>query len=145
MTLKATLLQVRRLQKEIDTLDSLLKQTEEDLRTLRASWPDGQPHGSGDTSDPVGSQVSQVIDTIQEIEAKIRSRRSLLWSRRMHVITMIGMVQDVTLYQILKSRYIDGDSFEQIAVALGYSYRHTIRLHGEALQTLENALVSCSC
>ena len=145
MTLKAKLLQVRRLQKEIETLDSLLKQTKEDLRTLRASWPDGQPHGSGDTSDPVGSQVSQVIDTIQEIEAKIRSRRSLLWSRRMHVITMIGMVQDITLYEILKSRYIDGDSFEQIAVSLGYSYRHTIRLHGEALQTLENALGSCSC
>ena len=68
MTAKDYLLQVRKLDASIKRLDLELTRARNELITLRSSWPDGQPHGSGGKSDPVGEKASQLADTITQIE-----------------------------------------------------------------------------
>jgi hypothetical protein len=49
-------------------------------------------------------------------------------------IAMINSLANPVHARILRKRYIDGKTFEEIAVALHYTYRHVTRLHGSALQ-----------
>ena len=49
-------------------------------------------------------------------------------------IAMINSLANPIHVRILRKRYIDGKTFEEIAVALHYTYRHVTRLHGSALQ-----------
>lgn len=41
---------------------------------------------------------------------------------------------------ILYERYINGKTWEQIAVQMHYCFRHTTKLHGMALETLKDVL-----
>lgn len=41
---------------------------------------------------------------------------------------------------LLYERYINGKTFEQIAVMLNYSYRQTTRIHGNALNIVKDVL-----
>ena len=49
-------------------------------------------------------------------------------------IAMINGLSNPIHVRILRKRYIDGKTFEEIAVTLHYTYRHVTRLHGSALQ-----------
>lgn len=42
-------------------------------------------------------------------------------------------VRTELLQRLLRQRYIDGDTWEQIALNLSYTWRQTINIHGEAL------------
>lgn len=41
---------------------------------------------------------------------------------------------------LLYERYINGKTWEQVAVRMNYSYRHTTKLHGTALNILKDVL-----
>lgn len=143
MTTKEYLLQVRNLDATIKRLDQEITRARNELITLRSSWPDGQPHGSGGKSDPVGEKAAKLADTITRIEEKQLETRSRLWYVRSVIVEQIGRVSDPLLQEILYSHYVDGKRFEEIAVDIGYSWRHTIRKHGEALQAMEQIIKSC--
>ena len=49
-------------------------------------------------------------------------------------IAMINGLPKKEHRKVLRKRYVDGKRFEEIAVALHYTYRHVTRLHGSALQ-----------
>ena len=55
----------------------------------------------------------------------------------MEILDTLSNIGDSTLYKILTYRYIDGKRFELIAVEIGYTFRHVIRLHGQALKKVE--------
>ena len=145
--LKTVEANIRKLRDEILTLDDV---------SLSSSWPDGQPHGTK-TTDPTGSQGTRLADANNERREKLRkdlldyeyqevTLRSKLWNKRMQTIEMIAHIMDSgdvmakTYYTLLTMRYVDGASWEEIAVDIGYTWRHTIRLHGEALQRMEAVL-----
>lgn len=143
MTAKEYLLQVRRLNATIKRLDQEIARARNELITLRSSWPDGQPHSTGGKSDPVGEKAAQLADTIEQIETEQLATRSHMWYVRSTIIEQIGKVADPLLQEILYSRYVDSKRLEEIAVDIGYSWRHTVRKHGEALQAMERVLKSC--
>ena len=60
--------------------------------------------------------------------------------QRDKVHRIIGMVEDYRLRNLLGLKYISGYSFEHIAVELNYCYKHTCRLHNEALQAVKEVL-----
>lgn len=143
MTAKEYLLQVRTLDSTIRRLDQEVIRARNELITLRSPWPDGQPHGSGGKSDPVATKAVQLADTITRIEEEQLITRARLWRVRSEIIEKIGEVKDPLSQELLYSYYVDGKSFEQIAVDIGYSWRHTVRKHGEALVAMTAVLESC--
>ena len=56
---------------------------------------------------------------------------------RRHIEVSIAQVEDGRLRELLRHRYIDGDTWESIAVKMDYSYMHVCRLHGDALAALK--------
>lgn len=92
---------------------------------------DGMPHGSGDGDlSGYAARVDGLLKELRElVEKKLDIRREI--SRK---IEEMGNETEGTL---LRYRYIMGLSFEEIAVKMGYTYRHVTRLHGMALQNFK--------
>ena len=124
---KAWLLQYRRLDERIDRLEKEKARWIE--RATKISAPiNGLPHGSG-ISDAVGFAVSKAADLAAEINREIDRLADL----RREIEVAIRTVDDSVLRELLERRYIDGDTWENIAVLMHYSYMHVCRLHGMAL------------
>lgn len=136
MKAKDYLLQCRQIEEQIQQIDAEIQSLRDEQILLRSPWPDGQPHGTG-KSDPVGNQAAKIADQIAELEVKALKKRGELWLKRAEIIETIGLVQDEALNRLLWLRYVQGVSFEEVAVDMHYSYRHVTRLHGEALQRVE--------
>ena len=143
MNAKRYLLQVKTLDTIISRLDREIERARNELVTLKSSWPDGQPHGSGGKSDPVGEKAAKLADLIAGIEEEQMVKRAQLWKARSEIVVTISKVEDPVLQEILNSHYVDGKTFEQVAVDIGYSWRHTIRKHGEALAVIDRILKTC--
>lgn len=88
------------------------------------------PFGGSDT-------IQTAIEHIIELEEKINSDIDQLTDTRREILEAIQTVKDEKLQLLLEYRYIDGMTWEQIAVRMEYSYMHICRLHGKALSNLK--------
>lgn len=117
---------------EIKTLQQEQKQLEESLSSLQ----------SFDYQKPIvqssGGRGSVEALVIQVADGKDRIARQIiqLISAKDAARELIARLPEGQEHDVLVQRYILLHSWEQTAVELGYSYRHVIRLHGEALRQL---------
>lgn len=77
-------------------------------------------------------EVAQYIEIGEEITRELRNLHRL----RRKIRTVIAALEDDTLQALMLYRYIDGMTFEEIAVKMNFSWRWTITLHGRALEKL---------
>jgi DNA-directed RNA polymerase specialized sigma subunit len=125
---KEELKQYRSLGKEIDLL-------EEEIQRIRASLfsapkLDGMPK-SNYAADRTAETIAKVVDLETKLRDKIDSYISL---RTQIEITIESLSSNERL--LMRCRYIEGMSFEEIAVAMHYTFRHVTRMHGWALQKM---------
>lgn len=80
-----------------------------------------------------GSPIERPMDKVDELERKITQAIDELADIRMEIEAVLGQLEDDTLRELMEYRYIDGLTWEQVAEKMHYSWRHTCRLHGEAL------------
>ncbi len=156
MTAKEYLTQYRTIQAKLRDIESMLRDIRKELEgievgTIRSPWPDGQPHGTGIT-DPTGSEAIRAAESMTEeareelrgqlvdLELRELRARSELWRQRIQIEEIIGKVRNSIYHELLHRHYIEGQTFELIAVEMNYSWRHTIRLHGAALLEIEKIL-----
>lgn len=92
---------------------------------------DGMPHGS--TSGDLSAYAAQVDD----LERKIMAARYRRINRFQMVQEAIESMEDDQAKKILTLRYLRGMGWEAIAVVMGYTYRHTTKLHGIALKNFK--------
>ena len=92
--------------------------------------------GTHQTGDKLGAAVARLVDA----ESRVSDELELLEATERDVISTIEKVTDGTLHTLLYERYINGKTWEQIAVALNYSYRQTTRMHGAALIAVKHVL-----
>lgn len=112
----------------------MIQEEIEELRSSKTSpvgLGDGTPHGSG-TSDLSG-YAARLDELLRELEAE----KEMQMVTYREIRQQIGMVPDPTEQEILSRRYLIGQSWEKIAVEMGYSYRNITRVHGYALKHFE--------
>lgn len=112
----------------------LIQEEIEELRSSKTSpvgLGDGLPHGSG-TSDLSG-YAARWDELVRELEAE----KEMQMVTYREIRQQISMVPDPTEQEILSRRYLLNQSWEKIAVEMGYSYRNITRLHGYALKHFE--------
>ena len=106
---------------------AIIEQIDE-LTLLKSPRLDGMPRGSPDPKDL--SEIVALADGIFEKWQKLLDKKYAALS----VITdALEQMPNETEKTLLMLRYIKGMTFEQVAVEMGYSWRHTLRLHGQAL------------
>ena len=134
MTAKEYLSQYRNLDIEIDSL-VLERERLYSLATTRGgSIIDGTPKGAKSDN---AAKHERIIDKIIEIDDIVNKRIDRLIAIRHEINAAINGVKDDKHRSILRLRYINGYTFEQIAVEMEMCYRHICRLHGQALREVE--------
>ena len=83
-----------------------------------------------------GDKFADTISKIVDLENDINNDIDKLVEYKSLAKELIEKLDDDILKVIVYKRYFAHCTFEQIAVEIGYSWRHTCRLHGIALQKL---------
>lgn len=91
----------------------------------------GMPHLGG-VSDRVLDAVQHIADIDAELDREIDRKVNL----RREIESCIIGIPDDKLRDVLRNIYIDGKSIEETAERIGYSARHTRRLHALAVNVL---------
>ena len=92
-----------------------------------------QAPGGGES----GSPVERPMDKVLEIEEEINQEIDELQEVCRDIKTVLGQLEDDTLRLLMEYRYLDGLTFEEIAVKMHYSWRWVIKLHGKALAEIK--------
>lgn len=128
MTKKEYLLQYKDAQREVDRLINERARWIARATKVTPTYT-GMPHGgSGE------DRMQDAVERLSEVEDELNGKIDRLVDLRREVDTAISTIGDTRLETVLRYRYIDDMTFEQIAVSMDYSYDHIIRLHGWALK-----------
>ncbi len=121
--------------KIIDTaINSKLEQLAE-LRSLatKVSPTNLESRGSGSVTDRVGRTVAKIVD----LENKINDYIDRLVSAKEAIAVVVSQTDNEVYTVLLEQRYILHETWETIAEKMGYSLRHTTRLHNDAMECLQ--------
>lgn len=80
------------------------------------------------------------FDRLAEYDIEIDRQIDELLKVKTEINRAILQVEDGRLREILRARYLENKSFEEISVRIRYSYKQTCRLHGRALLKMEAVL-----
>jgi len=129
---KQYLQQVSRLDKMINNKLSEIYQLRNMATSITVANEGDRVQTSG-SKDRMGDAVAKIVDLEDEAHDLI-VQYTEMYKR---IVSQIEAVQKEKYYMVLHMRYIECKTFEQISVEIGYSYRQTTRLHGEALTEFE--------
>ncbi len=92
---------------------------------------DGMPHSP---NHPTEAPFVRCIEKIDEIQRNVEEKVAHLIQLRDEMNTQIDMMDSREEQTLLRYRYIDGFTWEEIARVLNVSLRTVHRIHGAALQ-----------
>lgn len=127
---KKWLLEYRRLEQNIERDMEELQRLESRAEKITSMVSD-MPKGSQQ-----GDSLQRSVEKICELKVSLNQRIDAAVEKRKEIETVIETLEDKTLQLLLRYRYIDGMTWEQIAVKMRYDYRWVLRLHGRALERL---------
>ena len=129
MTSKEYLLRYRAVKREIEDLDQRMAQ----LR-LKYAAPTAIDYSAMPKAHDSNHDLSDYIAKMDEMTEYMISKYTRLRGIEVDIYIRVDRMQDQTEREILRYRYIDGLSWEEIAAKLNYSKRNVTRIHGRALQ-----------
>jgi DNA-directed RNA polymerase specialized sigma subunit len=112
-------------------IDSLLRERQDVYDRLTKITAALDSESVSSTKDP------HKYDELADLDIFIRQRVSQSMAIRLEITTAIDELEDWRYRDILKYKYINGFTWEQVANAINYSYAQTTRLHGSALKAIE--------
>jgi DNA-directed RNA polymerase specialized sigma subunit len=133
MTAKQYLRQLTYLNAKIDAEMVELARLRELAEAIPSLVPDhgrGRSRSSANT-DRVGRAVARIVD----LESNIVDRISRLVELKCEVKERIDSMPDDLLRLVLQMRYVAFKEWDDIADGLGMTTRHTLRVHGYALES----------
>lgn len=135
MIAKDFLLQYRLAMMRIKNAEQDLAAIREERESIEVSL-DGMPKGSN-----LSDKTAELAVKLADLEVQILKMRSRAWSIRMEIINTLDRLTDPAEVRLLHLRYIEGFTWEMIAVDMNYTYQWVAGpLHGQALQSLEKIL-----
>lgn len=118
-------------EREITRLEEELARWESRAEKVTASYSLAPAHGCD------GDKVQTAVDRIAEVKAMLYDRLTDATELRRSIQAAIDSVGDPRLRNLLAYRYIEGLTFERIAVNIDCHWRWTLYLHGKALADLK--------
>lgn len=85
-----------------------------------------------------GNALDDKIDPHTQLLELYREKKAALAAARLEIEQAIWVL-DTTERRLIRRRYFDGQSWEDVGKAIGYSVAQTHRIHGQALNKLRAA------
>ena len=114
----------RRLREEL----AMWRSTAEKATAALSAMPRGQGNGPG--------RLEQAVEHLAELEAALEAALEERVRLRLEVNAAIQTVPDDRLRYLLERRYVDGRTWEQIALDMDLTYQWTCALHKKALDLI---------
>ena len=137
MTAREYLSQAHRLDQRIDAKIAQVASLNE-LATKCTSTLTGMPRNPNRGTSTMADAVAKIVD----LQAEINRDIDRLVDLKREMVAVIKAVSHIEHQTLLEKRYLCYQTWEQIAVDMGYSVRQVYRLHDEAL---EDVVVPQSC
>ena len=130
--------------RQIGVLDAKINRRQKQVDELKALATSTGSLTPGDKmqSSPSGDKRSGIVIKWVDMEYEIIDMINELIDLKNQIIGEIHQLDDQRYIQILEMRYIDQETFEQIAVTMHMDIRHIFRLHGYALQEFTQKVLS---
>ena len=128
MTAKEYLWRVRDAALELERLEQEYEQARNDIMHLKGIAYDGDRVSGGKIGD-----LSDAIATLERYAERVNAKWDELIALRQEAEAHIDALRDGRYREVLKRRYLRGQSLERIAVDLCFDYRWVKRLHSRAL------------
>ena len=132
MNTKTYLNQISRLDKMIQNKLSEIYR----LKTIACSVTVSTDKEAVDVSsdkDKLGSTVTKIVDLEKDTDRLVDE----FMRKRNHIISQIDSMENTDYYHVLSMRYVNQNTFEEIAQATNWSIRKIFTIQGRALQEFE--------
>ena len=83
---------------------------------------------------------TNAADSLIDLEREIASEIDRLVDMKREAGAMLARLRKPKHFKVLHRYYIQHETFERIAVDMGYTYRNVCYLHGRALQAFQKVL-----
>ena len=131
--------------RQIAVLDAKIKRRQTEIEELKTAathittvFDENKIQSSGRADDKIANIVTRWIT----MEYQVAEMLEQLMDLRHKIIGEIHQLTDDRYIRILEMRYVDRETFEQIAVTMHMDIRHIFRLHGYALQEFTQKILS---
>ena len=92
----------------------------------------GMPGEGGD-----GQALPRAVESIVAAQQELQAQINLCGATRREVVAALDQVTDARDHEILRRRYLLGQTYEQIAENVGISIRYCIKLHADAIKRID--------
>ena len=136
MDAKEYLRGIRQYQRRVDY--ELARAEQEDDRTRRITQilSADNVQRTAVAEDKTGDAIAALVDWKRALEADAQEVADVC----SELLRMLQYVKNPVHHEILFRRYVNGETFEQIADAMGYSIRNIGYRHGDALREFQEIL-----
>lgn len=116
---------------ELATLDSMVKRITPVMNTTGG--------GVSGNQDKLGDTIAKIVD----LQAEINRDVDMFVDMKTEATALLKKITKAEHFQVLHKRYVQYESFEQIAMEMKYTYRGVCYIHGRALQAFGKVLEEC--
>lgn len=131
MTPKQYLMQAKRLDALIDARLREIDYWRDMSTSISGPRFDGMPHSP---NRPADANFVHCLEKVSEIQADVERKVSRLIALRDEIGRRIDMVDSPEEQLVLRYRYVDNCTWEEIGTMMNVSERTVFRIHGSALQ-----------
>ena len=132
MTAKEYLRRVRDAESDLRSAEMDYQRARDDVMNLKAIEYDKDKVNNSHIGD-----LSDAIAALEKYAARVSEQWDRLIAMREEAKERIGEIADGRYREVLHRRYLQGESWEYIAVGMGYAFRTVLWLHGKALKQFE--------
>lgn len=116
---------------ERDQLADQIRRLEAIAYTPGAPAKSGRPRKAA-VSDPTGDRAARLINLREAYDAKLDQAVQAI----AEIEQLIGTLSDPVERRLIRCRYLEGKTWEQVCIEMNYSWRQVHRIHGRALEDL---------
>ena len=128
MTTKEYLRRIRDAESDLRSAEMDYQRARDDVMNLKAIEYDKDKVNNSHIGD-----LSDAIAALEKYAERVNAKWDELIVLRTEAEKLIGEIADGRYRDVLHRRYLQGESWEYIAIGLGYSFRQVLRIHGAAL------------
>ena len=132
MTAKEYLRRIRDAESDLRSAEADYQRARDDAMNLKAIEYDKDKVSNSHIGD-----LSDAIAALEKYAERVNAKWDELIAMREEAKERIGEIADGRYREVLMRRYIWGESWEYIAVGMGYAFRTVLWLHGKALEGFE--------